>query len=127
MSLLRQWWRIRKSKRGLAEAEERLALCEEIGHWWDDSVPSPPGKRFLPDVQMPATPWEHTGVANCKGAASHRAAQNKYVAKNKAKHAAAVKKSYQKNKSKVLAQKKKARAAGKKGGGGGKGGRPRVC
>jgi hypothetical protein len=61
----------------------------------------------------------------CAGAASHRKAQSKYVAKNKSKHAAAVKRSYQKSKGKILAQKKRARKSGAAKGG--SPGRPRKC
>jgi len=66
-------------------------------------------------------------MPNCKGAAQHRKAQAKYVAKNKSKHAAAVKKNYQKNKGKILRQKKAARKAHGGAKTGGKPGRPRVC
>lgn len=66
----------------------------------------------------------------CAGAAKHRAAQNRYVAKDPAKQRRRVKKSEKANAAKVAARKKRARASAKrKGGSGGskKTGRPRKC
>jgi len=69
------------------------------------------------------TPAKH------KAAASHRAAEKKYVAKNPEKHRAAVKKSELKHHGKVLARKRAARKQDSSGGksSGGKMGRPREC
>ena len=68
-----------------------------------------------------------TARRGCAGAAKHRAAQAKYVGKNKAKVNAAAKAHYQKNKSKVLAAKKSKRKSGGAPKKGGKQGRPRKC
>ena len=66
-------------------------------------------------------------MANCKGAAAHRKAQNKYVAAHKAKHKAAVKRNYQQNKTKINKQKTAARKRHHGKPTGGKPGRPRKC
>lgn len=80
-------------------------------------------------------PTQTKPKSKCQGAAAHRTAQNKYVAKDPKAQAARVKKSEAKHPAKVKARKQKqqkSQASGGKGGAksGGKGaptGRPRAC
>ena len=65
-------------------------------------------------------------TGKCAGAAKHRAAQNKYVAKNRDKQRRMVQAHYRKNKSAIIAKKKRTQKA-KGGKTGGKTGRPREC
>lgn len=51
MRLLRDLAALARARAGVADAERRLRECEQLGHQWDDSVPSPPGMRYCSRCQ----------------------------------------------------------------------------